>query len=85
MSSGQVALYTLALLSSCHDPRHVESQGHSVNLLQVLEQKTHKEVARLGTGAEGGTGRRRDSAPHRTPSLRGLTAPHCLQRSMVSR
>lgn len=47
MSSGQVALYTLALLSSCHDPRHVESQGHSVNLLQVLEQKTHKEVARL--------------------------------------
>ncbi|XP_035395097.1 cobalamin binding intrinsic factor [Cygnus atratus] len=47
MSSGQVALYTLALLSSCHNPQHVESQGHSVNLLQALEQKTHKEVARL--------------------------------------
>ncbi|XP_068539709.1 cobalamin binding intrinsic factor [Anas acuta] len=47
MSSGQVALYTLALLSSCRDPQHVESQGLSVNLSQVLDQKTRKEVARL--------------------------------------
>ncbi|XP_035184901.1 cobalamin binding intrinsic factor [Oxyura jamaicensis] len=47
MSSGQVALCTLALLSSCRDPQHVESQGLSVNLPQVLQQKTRKEMARL--------------------------------------
>uniref|UniRef100_A0A8B9QXI9 Cobalamin binding intrinsic factor n=1 Tax=Anas platyrhynchos TaxID=8839 RepID=A0A8B9QXI9_ANAPL len=47
MSSGQVALYTLALLSSCRDPQHVESHGLSVNLSRVLDQKTRKEVARL--------------------------------------
>uniref|UniRef100_A0A8C3BV18 Cobalamin binding intrinsic factor n=1 Tax=Cairina moschata TaxID=8855 RepID=A0A8C3BV18_CAIMO len=47
LSSGQVALYTLALLSSCRDPQHIESHGLSVNLSRVLDQKTRKEVAKL--------------------------------------
>ncbi|XP_021256781.1 gastric intrinsic factor isoform X2 [Numida meleagris] len=47
MSSGMVALYTLALLSSCCDPRHVEADGQSVDLLSILQEKTDEEVARL--------------------------------------
>ncbi|XP_010709046.2 cobalamin binding intrinsic factor [Meleagris gallopavo] len=45
MSSGQVALYTLALLSSCCDLRHVEAHGQSVDLLSILREKMDKEVA----------------------------------------
>ncbi|XP_075358031.1 cobalamin binding intrinsic factor [Mycteria americana] len=47
MTSGEVALYVLALLSSCRDPRHVEALGQTVDLLRVLQQKTDVEVARL--------------------------------------
>uniref|UniRef100_A0A8C9FQ51 Cobalamin binding intrinsic factor n=1 Tax=Pavo cristatus TaxID=9049 RepID=A0A8C9FQ51_PAVCR len=47
MSSGLVALYTLALRSSCCDPRHVKVHGHSVDLLSILQEKTDKEVAQL--------------------------------------
>ncbi|XP_072720770.1 cobalamin binding intrinsic factor [Ciconia boyciana] len=47
MTSGEVALYVLALLSSCRDPRHVEALGQTVDLLRVLQQKTDVEVAHL--------------------------------------
>uniref|UniRef100_A0A803XLW9 Cobalamin binding intrinsic factor n=1 Tax=Meleagris gallopavo TaxID=9103 RepID=A0A803XLW9_MELGA len=52
MSSGQVALYTLALLSSCCDLRHVEAHGQSVDLLSILREKMDKEVAHWGHPAE---------------------------------
>ncbi|XP_042737784.1 cobalamin binding intrinsic factor [Lagopus leucura] len=45
MSSGQVALYTLALLSSCCDLRHVEAHGQSVDLISILQEKMDEEVA----------------------------------------
>uniref|UniRef100_A0A8C2YC82 Cobalamin binding intrinsic factor n=1 Tax=Coturnix japonica TaxID=93934 RepID=A0A8C2YC82_COTJA len=45
MSSGQVALYTLALLSSCCNPRHVKVHRQSVDLLSILQEKTDQEVA----------------------------------------
>ncbi|XP_072194184.1 cobalamin binding intrinsic factor [Excalfactoria chinensis] len=45
MSSGQVALYTLSLLSSCCNPRHVKVHGQSVDLLSILQEKTDQEVA----------------------------------------
>ncbi|KAM6069190.1 LOW QUALITY PROTEIN: cobalamin binding intrinsic factor [Theristicus caerulescens] len=47
MTSGQVALYVLALLSSCQDPQHVHALGHTVNLLRILQQKTDEEMATL--------------------------------------
>ncbi|XP_065492970.1 cobalamin binding intrinsic factor-like [Caloenas nicobarica] len=47
MTSGKVALYVLSLLSSCKDPRHVQALGKTINLVQVLQQKTDEEVARL--------------------------------------
>ncbi|NXK57199.1 IF factor, partial [Chauna torquata] len=47
MSSGEVALYTLALLSSCHSPQQVEALGLGVDLLRILQQKTDEEVASL--------------------------------------
>ncbi|NWU73810.1 IF factor, partial [Pterocles burchelli] len=47
MTSGEVALYVLALLSSCLDPRHVHALGHSVDLVSILQEKTDKEVAKL--------------------------------------
>ncbi|KAM6322028.1 cobalamin binding intrinsic factor [Podargus strigoides] len=47
MTSGEVALYVLALLSSCQDPRHVRALGHVVDLVSVLQQKADEEVARL--------------------------------------
>lgn len=49
MTSGEVALYVLSLLSSCQDPRHVRAFGETINLVQVLQQKTDEEVAKLGT------------------------------------
>ncbi|KAM6133986.1 cobalamin binding intrinsic factor-like [Phoenicopterus ruber ruber] len=47
MTSGEVALYVLALLSSCQDPQHVQALGHTLDLLHILEQKTDEEMANL--------------------------------------
>ncbi|XP_075283376.1 cobalamin binding intrinsic factor [Opisthocomus hoazin] len=47
MSSGEVALYVLALLSSCQKPESVTALGQTVDLLQVLQQKTDEEMASL--------------------------------------
>uniref|UniRef100_A0A669R8N4 Cobalamin binding intrinsic factor n=1 Tax=Phasianus colchicus TaxID=9054 RepID=A0A669R8N4_PHACC len=52
MSSGQVALYALALLSSCCDLRHIEAHGQSVDLLSILQEKMDEEVAHWGHPAE---------------------------------
>ncbi|XP_067837761.1 cobalamin binding intrinsic factor-like isoform X2 [Heptranchias perlo] len=43
-SSGLVALYTLALTASCSDPCNVTSNGFTVNLLHLLEEKLSKEI-----------------------------------------
>ncbi|KAM9223370.1 cobalamin binding intrinsic factor [Leptosomus discolor] len=48
MSSGKVALYVLALLSSCQNPRHVQAQGLTVDLVSILQQKTDEEMTKLG-------------------------------------
>lgn len=56
MTSGQVALYVLALLSSCQDPHHTHALGQTVDLFHVLQKKTKEEMDRLGTaGWHGGT------------------------------
>ncbi|XP_052667091.1 cobalamin binding intrinsic factor isoform X1 [Harpia harpyja] len=47
MTSGEVALYVLALLSSCQNPRHVHALGQTINLLEVLQEKTDEEMASL--------------------------------------
>ncbi|XP_068800269.1 cobalamin binding intrinsic factor isoform X2 [Struthio camelus] len=47
MTSGELALYTLAFLSSCQSPRQVQALGHTVDLLRLLQEKTDKEVAYL--------------------------------------
>ncbi|XP_049676090.1 cobalamin binding intrinsic factor [Accipiter gentilis] len=47
MTSGEVALYVLALLSSCQNPRHVCALGQTINLIQVLQEKTDEEMASL--------------------------------------
>ncbi|XP_029895316.1 cobalamin binding intrinsic factor [Aquila chrysaetos chrysaetos] len=47
MTSGEVALYVLALFSSCQNPRHVHALGQTINLLQVLQEKTDEEMASL--------------------------------------
>ncbi|XP_075569279.1 cobalamin binding intrinsic factor [Pelecanus crispus] len=47
MTSGEVALYVLALLSSCQDPRHVQALGQTVNLLRILQEKTAEEMENL--------------------------------------
>ncbi|XP_074951249.1 cobalamin binding intrinsic factor isoform X7 [Phalacrocorax aristotelis] len=47
MTSGQVALYVLALFSSCENPRHVRALGQTVNLIDILQQKTEEELASL--------------------------------------
>lgn len=47
MSSGQVALYMLALRSSCCDPRDVAAHGQSVDLLSILQEKTDQELTHL--------------------------------------
>ncbi|XP_054246370.1 cobalamin binding intrinsic factor-like [Indicator indicator] len=49
MTSGQVALYVLALLSSCQKPQQVQALGQSIDLVRVLQQKTDEEVASLET------------------------------------
>ncbi|XP_063188501.1 cobalamin binding intrinsic factor [Chroicocephalus ridibundus] len=47
MTSGQVALYVLALLSSCQDPHHTHALGQTVDLFHVLQKKTKEEMDRL--------------------------------------
>ncbi|XP_009879732.1 PREDICTED: gastric intrinsic factor [Charadrius vociferus] len=47
MTSGQVALYLLALLSSCQDPKHVQALGKTVDLLHILQEKTEEEMTSL--------------------------------------
>lgn len=48
MTSGQVALYVLAVLSSGLDPQQVHSMGRTVDLVSILQQKTDEEVAQMG-------------------------------------
>ncbi|XP_065695045.1 cobalamin binding intrinsic factor-like [Patagioenas fasciata] len=47
MTSGEVALSVLSLLSSCRDPRNVQALGLTVDLVQVLQQKMDEEMAML--------------------------------------
>lgn len=44
MSSGKVALYILALRSSCENPKEVATPKGKINLVHVLENKTAEEV-----------------------------------------
>ncbi|XP_059704582.1 cobalamin binding intrinsic factor-like isoform X1 [Haemorhous mexicanus] len=45
-TSGQVALYILALLSSCQDPRCVHAMGKTINLIPILKQKMNEEISK---------------------------------------
>ncbi|XP_064019416.1 cobalamin binding intrinsic factor-like [Pogoniulus pusillus] len=47
MTSGQVALHVLALISSCQDPRDVEAKGKTINLVSILQEKTDEEVVSM--------------------------------------
>ncbi|XP_025033297.1 transcobalamin-1-like, partial [Python bivittatus] len=49
MSSGKVALYVLALRSSCQNPTDVSTPEKHVNLVQVLENKTEDEIKHIDT------------------------------------
>uniref|UniRef100_A0A8C4KS56 Cobalamin binding intrinsic factor n=1 Tax=Dromaius novaehollandiae TaxID=8790 RepID=A0A8C4KS56_DRONO len=49
MTSGDLALYTLALLSSCQDPQQVQALGHTIDLLNRLQEETDQEMVYLGT------------------------------------
>uniref|UniRef100_A0A8C5TBR0 Uncharacterized protein n=1 Tax=Malurus cyaneus samueli TaxID=2593467 RepID=A0A8C5TBR0_9PASS len=44
MTSGQVALHVLALLSSCQDPQRIHALDQSIDLIHVLQQKTDEEM-----------------------------------------
>ncbi|XP_072841560.2 cobalamin binding intrinsic factor isoform X2 [Pogona vitticeps] len=44
MTSGKVALYVLALRSSCENPREVVTPNGKINLVQILEDKTREET-----------------------------------------
>uniref|UniRef100_A0A8C8SBZ5 Cobalamin binding intrinsic factor n=1 Tax=Pelusios castaneus TaxID=367368 RepID=A0A8C8SBZ5_9SAUR len=46
MTSGEVALYVLALLSSCEDPKHVTAH---ISLVEVLKLKTEEELIHLSS------------------------------------
>lgn len=56
MTSGQVALHVLALLSSCQDPQRVHALEQTLDLIRVLQQKTDEEMAKLGLLGFGGLG-----------------------------
>lgn len=43
MTSGKVALYVLALRSSCENP-DATTLGNNINLVHVLEEKTKEEL-----------------------------------------
>ncbi|KAM6274767.1 LOW QUALITY PROTEIN: cobalamin binding intrinsic factor [Porphyrio hochstetteri] len=47
MTSGEVALSVLALLSSCQNPQHVQALGETLDLIRVLQEKTDEEMASL--------------------------------------
>ncbi|KAM6205355.1 LOW QUALITY PROTEIN: cobalamin binding intrinsic factor [Sarcoramphus papa] len=47
MTLGDVALYVLALLSSCQNPQHIQALGQTVDLLRVLQRKMDEEMASL--------------------------------------
>uniref|UniRef100_A0A8C3JEW5 Transcobalamin-like C-terminal domain-containing protein n=1 Tax=Calidris pygmaea TaxID=425635 RepID=A0A8C3JEW5_9CHAR len=47
MTSGQVALSVLALLSSCQNPQHVHALEQTVDLLHILQKKTQEELASM--------------------------------------
>ncbi|XP_070592192.1 cobalamin binding intrinsic factor-like [Erythrolamprus reginae] len=49
MTSGKVALYVLALRSSCQNPADVSTPEKHVNLVQVLENKTKEEIEHINT------------------------------------
>ncbi|KAL8182796.1 UNVERIFIED_CONTAM: hypothetical protein K2H54_001403 [Gekko kuhli] len=44
MTSGKVALYLLALQSSCENPEDVTTPQNTVNLVHILEEKTKEEI-----------------------------------------
>uniref|UniRef100_A0A803W328 DUF4430 domain-containing protein n=2 Tax=Ficedula albicollis TaxID=59894 RepID=A0A803W328_FICAL len=46
MTSGQVALYVLALLSSCQDPHCVHATGKTIHLVPILKEKMNEEISR---------------------------------------
>ncbi|KAM7020465.1 cobalamin binding intrinsic factor-like [Passerculus sandwichensis] len=46
LTSGQVALYILALLSSCQEPRCVHARGKTINLIPILKQKMNEEISK---------------------------------------
>ncbi|XP_074854668.1 cobalamin binding intrinsic factor [Carettochelys insculpta] len=52
MTSGEVALYILALLSSCKDPKHATA---NINLVEVLKHKTEEELSHLSDSSLAGT------------------------------
>ncbi|XP_016154568.1 PREDICTED: uncharacterized protein LOC107603331 [Ficedula albicollis] len=69
MTSGQVALYVLALLSSCQDPHCVHATGKTIHLVPILKEKMNEEISRKGTqGHEGRTGGTGACHPRCTPS-----------------
>ncbi|XP_040177015.1 cobalamin binding intrinsic factor-like [Rana temporaria] len=49
-TSGKVALYVLALRSSCVDPSNISVQKGSINLVQLLENKTREELHAFENG-----------------------------------
>ncbi|XP_073453277.1 cobalamin binding intrinsic factor-like [Aquarana catesbeiana] len=49
-TSGKVALYVLALRSSCVDPSDISVQKGSINLVQLLENKTREELHAFENG-----------------------------------
>ncbi|XP_077323778.1 cobalamin binding intrinsic factor-like isoform X1 [Lithobates pipiens] len=50
-TSGKVALYVLALRSSCVDPSNISVQQGSINLVQLLENKTREELRAFENGS----------------------------------
>ncbi|XP_043542410.1 transcobalamin-1-like isoform X2 [Chiloscyllium plagiosum] len=47
-SSGLVALYTLAMAASCHNPTDVSYKGERINLVEILQEKLTKEIEHIG-------------------------------------
>ncbi|XP_025901401.1 gastric intrinsic factor-like, partial [Nothoprocta perdicaria] len=47
MTSGELALYVLAFLSSCESPRAVQAPAGTVDVLSWLQLRTDEEVAHL--------------------------------------
>uniref|UniRef100_A0A8C3NQM7 Uncharacterized protein n=1 Tax=Cyanoderma ruficeps TaxID=181631 RepID=A0A8C3NQM7_9PASS len=45
MTSGEVALYILALLSSCQDPRRVHALEQTLDLIPILKHKMTEEIS----------------------------------------